>query len=101
MPSTSARVACLVPIMMGFILAFKADKRSRFAGMPVITAAQTASVWNVGAKTAAAQNTIAYGTGTFDARDFVRTGFMITLAGFVLLVIFSLTYWPWMGYMNL
>ncbi|MDP3604368.1 MAG: SLC13 family permease, partial [Polaromonas sp.] len=26
-PSTTARVACLVPIMMGFILAFKVDRR--------------------------------------------------------------------------
>ena len=60
-PSTTARVACLVPIMMGFILAFKVDKRSRFAGLLVITAAQTASVWNVGIKTAAAQNMVALG----------------------------------------
>ncbi len=60
-PSTTARVACLVPIMMGFILAFKVEKRSRFAGLLVITAAQTASVWNVGIKTAAAQNMVATG----------------------------------------
>jgi len=60
-PSTTARVACLVPIMMGFILAFKVKKRSRFAGLLVITAAQTASVWNVGIKTAAAQNMVAVG----------------------------------------
>ena len=48
LPSTTARVACLVPIMMNFILAFKFNKRSRFAGLLVITAAQTASMWNVG-----------------------------------------------------
>ncbi len=60
-PSTTARVACLMPIMMGFILAFRVDKRSRFAGLLVITAAQTASVWNVGIKTAAAQNMVAVG----------------------------------------
>ena len=60
-PSTTARVACLVPIMMGFILAFKVDRRSRFAGLLVITAAQTASVWNIGIKTAAAQNMVAVG----------------------------------------
>ena len=60
-PSTTARVACLVPIMMGFILAFKVDKRSRFAGLLVMIAAQTASVWNVGIKTAAAQNMVAVG----------------------------------------
>lgn len=60
-PSTTARVACLMPIMMGFILAFKVDKRSRFAALLVITAAQTASVWNIGIKTAAAQNMVATG----------------------------------------
>lgn len=60
-PSTTARVACLMPIMIGFILAFKVDRRSRFAGMLVITAAQTASIWNIGIKTAAAQNMVAVG----------------------------------------
>jgi anion transporter len=48
----------------------------------------------------APQNMIAYGTDTFDAKDFIRTGLVITLAATVLLVIFSLTYWPWMGYMT-
>ena len=69
-PSTTARVACLVPIMMGFILAFKVDKRSRFAGLLVIAAAQTASVWNIGIKTAAAQNLVAIG---FIERQFQAT----------------------------
>jgi di/tricarboxylate transporter len=54
-------VACLMPIMMGFILAFNVDKRSRFAGLLVITTSQTASIWNVGIKTAAAQNMVAIG----------------------------------------
>ena len=40
------------------------------------------------------------GTGTFDSRDFVRTGLVITLVAFALLVVFSVTYWPWMGYMT-
>jgi len=48
----------------------------------------------------APQNMIAYGTDTFDARNFIRTGLMITLAATVLLVVFALTYWPWMGYMT-
>ena len=33
------------------------------------------------------------------ARDFVRTGIVITLAAVVLLVVFALTYWPWLGLM--
>jgi len=60
-PSTTARVACLVPIMMGIILAFGVDKHSRFAGLLIITTAQAASIWNVGIKTAAAQNMVAIG----------------------------------------
>ncbi|MBY0268834.1 MAG: anion permease [Burkholderiales bacterium] len=60
-PSTTARVACLVPIIMGIILAFGVDRRSRFAGLLMITTAQSASIWNVGIKTAAAQNMVAVG----------------------------------------
>lgn len=49
----------------------------------------------------APQNMIAYGTDTFEARDFVRTGLVLTVAAIVMLVFFGLTYWPWMGYMTL
>ena len=58
-PSTTARVACLVPIVMGMISAFGVPLKSRFAGMLMITVAQVDSVWNVGIKTAAAQNMVA------------------------------------------
>jgi di/tricarboxylate transporter len=75
------------------------DKRSCFAVLLAIATSQTASIWNVGIKTAAPQNMVAYGTGTFAARDFVRTGLVITAVGMVLLVVFALTYWSWMGYL--
>ncbi len=58
-PSTTARVSCLVPIVMGIIVAFGVEKRSRFAGMMMIATAQADSLWNVGIKTAAAQNMVA------------------------------------------
>jgi anion transporter len=58
-PSTTARVACIVPIIMGIIAAFGVDRRSSFAGMLMIACAQVDSIWNVGVKTAAAQNMIA------------------------------------------
>lgn len=60
-PSTTARVSCLVPIMLGIIAAFGVDRKSAFAGMLMITTVQTASIWNIGIKTAAAQNMIAVG----------------------------------------
>ena len=60
-PSTTARVACLVPITLGIISAFGVSRRGRFAGMLMITTVQTASIWNVGIKTASAQNMVAIG----------------------------------------
>jgi anion transporter len=60
-PSTTARVSCLVPIVMGIIMAFGVDLKSKFAGVMMIATAQADSIWNVGIKTAAAQNMIAIG----------------------------------------
>ena len=60
-PSTTARVACLVPITLGIIAAYGVNKRGAFASMLMITTVQTASIWNVGIKTAAAQNMVAVG----------------------------------------
>jgi anion transporter len=60
-PSTTARVSCMVPIVMGVIIAFGVPLKSRFAGMLMIAVAQADSLWNVGIKTAAAQNMVAVG----------------------------------------
>ena len=60
-PSTTARVACLVPITLGMIAAFGVSRSSTFAAMLMLVTVQTASIWNVGIKTAAAQNMIAIG----------------------------------------
>jgi solute carrier family 13 (sodium-dependent dicarboxylate transporter), member 2/3/5 len=60
-PSATARAAAVIPIMMGIILAFGVDKKSRFAGLLMITTVQAVSIWNVGIKTAAAQNMVAIG----------------------------------------
>jgi anion transporter len=69
-PSTTARVACLVPITLGIIAAFGVNRRGAFGGMLMITTVQTASIWNVGIKTAAAQNMVAIG---FIEKAFGRT----------------------------
>src|SRR5665647_3651636 len=77
-PSTTARVACLVPITLGIIAAFGADKRGVFASMLMITTVQTASIWNVGIKTAAAQNMVAVG--------FIEKTFGKTITGLAWLI---------------
>ncbi len=70
-PSTTARVACLVPIMIGIITAFGVDRKSRLASIIMIATAQSASIWNVGVKTAAAQNMVAVG--------FIEKAFKVTI----------------------
>lgn len=58
-PSTTARVACIVPIIGGIIAALGINQHGRMAGLLMIACAQVDSIWNVGIKTAAAQNMIA------------------------------------------
>jgi len=60
-PSATARAAAVIPIMLGVIAAFKVEKSSRLAGLIMITTVQAVSVWNIGIKTAAAQNMVAVG----------------------------------------
>lgn len=60
-PSATARVACVVPIMSGIIAAFGVDKRSMFAASLMIVVAQATSIWNIGIMTSAAQNMLTIG----------------------------------------
>ena len=46
----------------------------------------------------APQNMVAYGTETFAARDFVRTGLVMTVIAFALVMLLGATYWHWLGY---
>ncbi|HEY1935951.1 MAG TPA: DASS family sodium-coupled anion symporter [Acetobacteraceae bacterium] len=60
-PSATARAAAVVPIMLGIVLAFGVERRSRLAALVMLSTVQAVSVWNVGVKTAAAQNMVAIG----------------------------------------
>ncbi|ASM39451.1 DASS family sodium-coupled anion symporter [Campylobacter sp. RM12327] len=60
-PSTTARVSCVVPIVIGIIRAFGVKAGSTFAAIMMIAVAQADSLWNVGVKTAAAQNMVMIG----------------------------------------
>jgi solute carrier family 13 (sodium-dependent dicarboxylate transporter), member 2/3/5 len=60
-PSSTARAAAVIPIIMGVVLAFGAGRKSRIAGLLIITSVQAVSIWNVGIKTGAVQNMIAAG----------------------------------------
>ena len=48
----------------------------------------------------APQNLVAFGTGSFAARDFTRSGVAITLAGYAVLLLLAATWWDWLGLMR-
>lgn len=60
-PSTTARVGAIVPIMGGIVAACGLARDSRLAALLMITAAQVASIWNFAIKTAGAQNLLGLG----------------------------------------
>ncbi len=45
----------------------------------------------------APQNMLAYGTGAFTTKDFLKSGIPLTILGFILILVFSATYWKWIG----
>lgn len=60
-PSATARAGTLVPILLGMVAAFGLNKNDKLAALLMITAVQSISIWNIGIKTAAAQNMVALG----------------------------------------
>ena len=46
----------------------------------------------------APQNMVAYGTETFEARDFERTGLVLRLTALALVMVLGATYWRRLGY---
>ncbi|WP_288831898.1 DASS family sodium-coupled anion symporter [uncultured Corynebacterium sp.] len=60
-PSATARAGAVVPILLGMVAAFGLAVDSKLSALLIITATQAVSVWNVGIKTAAAQNLVAIG----------------------------------------
>lgn len=45
----------------------------------------------------APQNMLAYGTGAFTTRDFLKSDIPLTIIGYLLVLLFSATYWKWIG----
>ncbi|WP_047303853.1 DASS family sodium-coupled anion symporter [Pseudomonas fluorescens] len=47
----------------------------------------------------APQNMVCLGTETFNARQFAKVGLLVTLIGYLLMLVFALTWWKWLGWM--
>jgi anion transporter len=45
----------------------------------------------------APQNMVAYGTETFEVKDFIKTGIPLTIIAYLLILVLGATYWRWLG----
>jgi anion transporter len=44
------------------------------------------------------QNMVCLATNTFSSRQFVKSGLVLTLIGYVLMIVLASTYWKWLGW---
>ena len=47
----------------------------------------------------APQNMVCLGTQTFTAKQFAKVGLIVTVVGYLLMLLFGATYWSWLGWM--
>ncbi len=60
-PSATARIACLAPIIIGIVENLGIERKSRVAALLMVGAVQADTFWNIMIQTAAAQNLVAVG----------------------------------------
>jgi anion transporter len=92
--SATALAAAMIPIIISVLQAVKTPGLN-LVGMTMIL--QYVVSFGMLLPVNAPQNMIAYGTGTFEAKDFLRTGIPLTIAAYVLILILGATYWRWLG----
>ncbi|HTV37049.1 MAG TPA: DASS family sodium-coupled anion symporter [Xanthobacteraceae bacterium] len=93
--SGAAMATTMIPVMLSVLqqAQIPADK---IAGMTMLLAFVTSVGWILPIN--GPQNMLAFGTGTFEARDFIRVGTVLTVIAYAMLLLFAATYWHWLGY---
>lgn len=97
--SATALAAAFIPIVISVL------QEVARAGVPVNVAGVTMILqftvsFGFLLVVSAPQNMVAFGTGTFAARDFFRSGVVITLVGYALVLALTATWWDWLGYVR-
>ena len=93
--SGAAMATTMIPVMMS-VLQQAGIEPMKIAGMTMLLTFVTSVGWILPIN--GPQNMLAFGTGTFSARDFIRVGAVLTLVAYALLLLFAATYWRWLGY---
>jgi anion transporter len=93
--SGAAMATTMIPVMMS-VLQQAQIPTLKVAGMTMLLTFVTSVGWILPIN--GPQNMLAFGTETFEARDFIRVGIVLTSIAYVMLLIFAATYWRWLGY---
>ena len=93
--SGAAMATTMIPVMLS-VLQQAQIPTSKVAGMTILLTFVTSVGWILPIN--GPQNMLAFGTGTFEARDFVRVGIVMTVIAYALLLLFAATWWHWLGY---
>src|ERR1700692_905144 len=93
--SGAAMATTVIPVMIS-VLQEAQLPTSKVAGMTMLLTFATSIGWILPIN--GPQNMLAFGTGTFEARDFIRVGVVMTVVAYVLLLVFAATWWHWLGY---
>ena len=92
--SATALAAAMIPIIISVLQSVKTPNLN-LVGMTMIL--QYVVSFGFILPVNAPQNMVAYGTDTFEVRDFIRTGVPLTVIAYLLILVFSATYWKWLG----
>jgi anion transporter len=93
--SGAAMATTMIPVMISMLQQTQLPVH-KIAGITMLLSFVTSVGWILPIN--GPQNMLAYGTGTFEARDFIRVGVVLTVIAYVMLLAFAATYWRWLGY---
>jgi len=92
--SITSATAALVPTVLGFLVSLNNPDLPVW-GMTLLATFTVYFAFIL--PVTSPQNMIPYATETFDVKDMAKVGIPLTIIGFALFVVFSLTYWHWLG----
>ena len=92
--SATALASALVPVFIAFSTTIP---NAAEAGLGFVVIQQFVISFGFLLPVSAPQNMLAYGTGAFTPGQFLKAGIPITIAGYLMVLLFSATYWQWIG----
>ena len=92
--SATALSSALIPVFIAFAASIP---NAAEGGLGFVVIMQFLICFGFLLPVSAPQNMLAYGTGAFTPMQFLKAGLPITVIGYLMVLLFSATYWRWLG----